>query len=403
MSTANLPPQRVYDTLHRGMRLFQDDRRELAVEPLVAVLHNPQGFPSWRLAAAGLLAEVYRGQGDFLRAEHYYRIALAEANVIPEAERTRNEWYLHYRPRCALGSITVLRRLLSTDHRTIAAELRATRDLVNHVTIEDLSGQLSAIEGVYRRQRGDLDGAARLLQDACLSLAGRSDICYWELEHVEALLLQVQLLTCSGRALVARSARKLLIDPSVRAWSKAVAAACHLHLRFDRMVESRMAPARFAEMIRDHSESGVGRLLEILTINAQDDGDPLLISEALILGLAWEIAAEQPRTAMKYARPLAECVRNSPKILGVLRACEVRTLAALAPGATCMTRCFDDLVGSASESLAFLHASITSYGYGADKIDAWATLLNLESATPSDLTLGWLDGPVTALRCLAWP
>jgi len=44
------------------MRLFHDSMRELAVEPLAAVLRNPQGSPSWRLAAAGLLAEIYRGQ-----------------------------------------------------------------------------------------------------------------------------------------------------------------------------------------------------------------------------------------------------------------------------------------------------------------------------------------------------
>src|SRR5689334_19512337 len=104
------------------MRLFHDGMRDHAMEPLMTVLRNPRGFPAWRLAAAGLLAEAYRGQADFLGAEHYYRIGLAEADAIPAAARPINEWYLHYRPRCALGLITALRRLISPDHRTITNE-----------------------------------------------------------------------------------------------------------------------------------------------------------------------------------------------------------------------------------------------------------------------------------------
>lgn len=402
MPTADLPLPRVHDTLHRGMRLFQGSMRELAIEPLATVLRNPQGFPSWRLAAAGLLAEIYRGEADFLRAEHYYRVALAEADAIPDAERPQNEWYLHYRPRCALGLITVLRRLLSSDHRAIASQLRATRDLAGHAKIPDLSGQLSAVEGVYRRQCGDLDGAAILLQDAGRNLAGRDDCCYWDPEHVEAMLLQVELLTCSGRAVVGRAARKLLVNPTVRDWSKAVAAACYLHLRLDRMIESDATPAQFAEVIKDHTENGIGHFLEILAQSAKEDGDPLLVSESQVLGLGWQLAAAQSDAAAKLAEPLAETMVRAPPILGVLRGCELRVLVSLLPNTAARVEArFADLVRHASESLKFLHASIASYGYGADKIATWAKLL--ETTGPSDHIVSWLDGPVMALRCLAWP
>lgn len=400
MSVSDLSLQQVYHTLHRGMRLFQDSMRELAIDPLVTVLRTPQGSPSWRLAAAGLLAEVYRGAGDLLRAEHYYRVALAEAEAIPDAERARNEWYLHYRPRCALGLITVLRRSLSSDHGAIALELRATRDLANRVAIADLSGQLSAVESVYRRQCGDLDGAAKLLRDACQKLAGRSDCCYWDSEHVEALLLQVQLLICSGRVMVARSARKLLSNPTVHSWSRAVAAACHLHLRFDRMIESEATPAQFADVVQDHTDAGIGRFLAVLAHSASDDGDPLLVSESHVLGIAWQLASKRADIASSYAGPLAETVQRGPPILGVLRGCELRVLASLFPDAAArMGPGVTDLVRHASDCLSFLQASITSYGHGADTIATWAELLDTTPPTG----LGWLDGPVLALRCLAWP
>lgn len=402
MRVADLPLLRVLNTLHRGMRLFHDSMRELAIEPLAMVLRNPQGIPSWRLAAAGLLAETYRGQGNFLRAEHYYRVALAEAEAIPGAERPHNEWYLHYRPRCALGLITVLRRLLSSDHRTIAAQLRATRDLAGHVAIPDLSGQLSAVEGVYRRQCGDLDGAASLLRDACQSLADRDDCCYWDPEHVEAMLLQVQLLICSGRALVGRAARKLLEDPTVRAWSKAVAAACYLHLRLERMLECDSTPAQFAQAAEDHTESGIGHLLAVLAHNAQEDGDPLLVSEAQILGLAWQLPAGRCDAVDRFAASLAEIVEHTPPILGVLRGCELRVLLSLLPGVAAGVEArFTRVLQHASESLRFLHASIVSYGHGADQVADWAKLL--ETTGPADHIVSWLDGPVLALRCLAWP
>jgi len=402
MQNADLPLPRIYDTLQRGMRLFQDSMRELAIEPLAMVLRNPQGTPSWRLAAAGLIAEIHRGQADFLRAEHYYRVALAEADAIPEPERPQNEWYLHYRPRCALGLITVLRRLLSSDHRVIAAQLRATRDLAGHVAIPDLSGQLSAVEGVYRRQCGDLDGAASLLQDACRSLAGRDDCCYWDPEHVEAMLLQVQLLTCSGRAVVGRAARKLLLNPTVRAWSKSVAAACHLHLRLDRMIECDSTAAQFVEAVEDHTEAGIGRHLDVLARNAQEDGDPLLVSESHVLGLAWQLAAGRSDAAAGLAAPLAETVVRAPPILGVLRGCELRVLISLLPDAAAEVEPrFADVMQHARDSLNFLQASIVSYGHGADKVAGWARLL--ETTGPADHIVSWLDGPLLALRCLAWP
>jgi hypothetical protein len=402
MPPAALSIAQVRETLHHGMRLFHDGMRDFAMEPLATVLRNREGHPAWRLAAAGLLAESYRGKADFLSAEHYYRIGLAEADAIPPAERAVNEWYLHYRPRCALGVITTLRRLVSPDHTTIISELRATRELARHLPIADLSSQLNAVEGVYRRQCGDLDGAAGLLRDAYDGLVDLESFCHLYPEHVAALLLQVQLLTLSGRALVRRGARTLLDNPSTRSWSKAVAAACHLHLQFDRMVGRDATGAEFVEATQDHTADGAGKLLDILETSAHEEGDPLLGSEWLILRLAWYRAAGLTDTVSDTANKLLETMTRTPPILGVLRACETQLLVSQFPSATTrVDPAVSALVQRGSQALNDLRASIASYGYGADTVAAWAHLL--ETTDPSARITGWLDGPLASLRCLAWP
>jgi hypothetical protein len=390
------------ESLHRGLRLFHDGMRDLAMEPLATVLRSPHGFPAWRLAAAGLLAETYRGNADFRRAEHYYRTGLAEADAIPAAQRSGNEWYLHYRPRCALGLITVLRRLVSPDHETIMSELRDTRDLAQHLAIPDLTCQLSAVEGVYRRQCGDLDGAASLLCEARDRMADLEGFCYWHPEHVEALLLQVQLLMASGRALVRRGARMLLDNPSVRTWGRAVAAASLLHLQLDRMLERDALLAHFVEAAEDHTRDGAGHLLEMLETNAREEGDPLLESESLILHLAWRWAAGRTDTTAAAAGELLETVRRAPPILAVLRGSEVRVLASMFPRAAAHVEgALTTLAQRGTQALNDLRAPIASYGYGAGAMATWADLLET-TARRAPLT-GWLDGPLSALRCLAWP
>lgn len=400
MTSGDLPFERVFETLHHGMRLFHDGLRDAAMQPLASVLRSPEGYSGWRLAAAGLLAESYRGRGDFLRAEHYYRIALAEADATPPGERRTSVWYLHYRPRCALGMITALRRLISSDHRTITTELRTTRDLAVHLTIEDLPWQLSAVEGVYRRQQGDLDGAASTLREAYDGMAALDGFCFWYPEHVAALLLQVQLLTCSGRALVRRGARELLDDPSVRPWSKAVAAACHLHLQLDRMAGRGATPAEFAGELEDHGGDGPGHLLEVLETSAREERDPLLESEWLVLRLAWHLAAARSGVAAEIASELLDIETRTPPILGVLRSCEVKVVASLFSRAARAEPALAELARRGSEALRFLHASIASYGYGPDTVAACAELL---ATGASARIVGWLDGPQSALRCLAWP
>ncbi|TMQ02381.1 MAG: hypothetical protein E6J90_45610 [Deltaproteobacteria bacterium] len=382
------------------MRLFHDGLREAAMPPLTAVLGNPDGPPEFRIAAAGLLAETYRGRADFLRAERYFRTALAEADTIPPGQRPHNEWYLHYRPRCALGLITALRRLISPDHRTIETELRDTRDLARHLTIEDLTWQLAAVDAVYRRQRGDLDGAVGLLRDARDAMAGLTGFCFWYPEHVAALLLQVQLLTRSGRALVRRGARTLLGDASVRSWSKAVAAACCLHLTLDRLLERGASTAEFAAAARDDSPDGAGGILEVLEACARDERDPLLDSEWLVLRLAWRRAAGQTGDAAQTAGALLDIARRAPPILGVLRGCEMRLIIARSPAAAVEHAAVAALADHASRTLGDLGPSIASYGYGADTVAEWARILATPGASPHG---GWLDGPLSALRCLAWP
>lgn len=402
MTSPEFSSERVFDTLHHGMRLFHDGLRDAAMQPLASVLGSSEGYSGWRLAAAGLLAECYRGRGDFLRAEHCYRTALAEADAMPAGERRASAWYLHYRPRCALGMITALRRLISSDHRTIAAELRATRDLAGHVTIEDLTWQLAAVEGVYRRQCGDLDGAAGSLREAHDGMSAIEGFCFWYPEHVAAMLLQVQLLTCSGRPLVCRGARRLLDDPSVRSWSKAVAAACHLHLQLDQLIGRSATPAEFAGALDDRGGDGAGRLLEVLEASAREERDPLLDSEWLVLRLAWRQAAGRGGRDLvtTTASELLEIERHAPPILSVLRGCEVQMLAALLPGPAGAEPALVELARRGAEALTFLRASIESYGYGADTVAACAGLL--ETGASPHVT-GWLDGPQSALRCLAWP
>jgi hypothetical protein len=384
-----------------GMRLFHDGLRDAAMAPLATVLRHPHGTPSLRLAAAGLLAETYRGRADFLHAEHYYRTALAEADAIPAHERPVNEWYLHYRPRCALGLITVLRRLISSDHRTITTELRVTRDLAGHLAIADLAWQLSAVDGVYRRQCGDLDGAASLLGQAHHGMTDLRGFCFWYPEHVAALRLQVQLLTPSGHALVRRGARALLDDPSVRPWSRAVAAACYLHLQLDRMLERGASMAERIAAAADLSPDGAGHLLETLEIGARDERDPLIDSEWLILRLAWHQATGQTGSVGETARELLEIAAGGPPILGVLRACEARVIVAQRSPAIREDDAVTALAQHGSQALRELRAPIASYGYDADTVAAWACILDTPGPWPG--VTGWLGGPLSPLRRLAWP
>src|SRR4051794_19945360 len=115
---------RLRETLDEGMRLFHAGDRVLAIPALDAVLRNPVHVPSFRLAAAGLLAETYRGAGEFARAQQYYVLAMGESEAIPRDERPRNEWYAHYRPRVQLGLITALRRGLDDGHERMRQLMR---------------------------------------------------------------------------------------------------------------------------------------------------------------------------------------------------------------------------------------------------------------------------------------
>lgn len=400
MASNEIARWRLHQTLNRGMRLFHDGLREPAIPILASVLRDSDSLPEFRLAAAVLLAETHRGRADFATAEHYFRTALAEADAIPADRRTNNEWYLHYRPRCALGLITSLRRLLSSDHRTIATELRDTRDLARSLTIEDLTWQLAAVEGVYRRQRGDLDGAVDLLRDAHGALAELHGFCFWYPEHVAAMLLQVQLLAPSGRPLVRRGARALLEDPSVRAWSRSVAAACCLHLQLDRMWE-RVTTAEVAAAVASDAPDGVGHLLEILEHSARNERDPLIDSEWLILRMAWSSASGRAPDIARTADELLDIVTGTPPILGVLRACEARMIAARSTLSNREQAAIAALAKHASHALRELAPAIASYGPGADTVAAWARIL--EPSAPGPDVVAWLDGPLSTLRCLAWP
>jgi hypothetical protein len=394
---------RLRETLDEGMRLFHAGDRVLAVPALEAVLGSAVHVPSFRLAAAGLLAETYRGQSEFALAGQLYLLAMQEADAIPAAERPRNEWYLHYRPRVQLGLITALRRAVDEDHERLQRLLREARDRFAGAGAGDVMAQLNAVEGMYLRQCGDLAGAVDRLGLARDAMA-RMDppFTFLDPDHLEALLLQVRLLMPGARVLMARAARGLLAAADAGPWSKAVAAAALLHVQLGRMTREGAAPPVFSEALDDTSSQGAGHLISVLEANSTAERDPLLITEATTLRAAWLGASG--RTAAMHAQVelLAREMAGAASGTILLRAVEATQIAsAFARPGEAAGAALEEVRGCGLRALAELERGIASYRHGV--VALAHDHLRPGRAAAGDRRIDWLGEPLSCFRALLWP
>lgn len=386
------------ETLMVGLRLFHAGHRQEAIPALKHVLASPLRVPSYRLTAAGLLAETHRGLGDFVTAEQFYRLSIDESEAVLPDERRGNEWYEHYRPRAQLGLVTVLRRTLSSDHERFRSLLRIARDEFASYPALDLMAQLNAVEGLYFRQLGDIEGAIERLKEG---IEGIRDVdppyLFLHPEHFEALLVLAYLCSPSATLMASRMARDVL-KAERGPWSTAVAAAGLLHLRLRRIDTEQ--PANGIDKVADQKQ--IDELLEVLADNARFEGDPLLLTEEVMLCLACNIAGQKQHAAAKCVDRLAELWDDLPQPLVALRAVELGSLAAPMIAVDCFPPTAETLLERGRVALEKLRGQLASYGCEARLQDQWYAILRKQVAPTTSLAC-WNSEPLQHLRARIWP
>jgi len=382
--------------LHEGMRLFHDGQRALAVPILDGVLGMQNVQPAHAMAAAGLIAETYRGEADYQRAAQYYELCQSEGAKVPARDRIRSEWYRHYHPRSVLGLAMVMRRSISSDHRALRRMLEELQREAPTLGAVDLPAQIDVVFALYERQRGDTAAAASRLARAVAALAKSSPpFTFLAPDHASALLCQTQALIPEARFSANRRAAQLAADALVHAWSKAVATAVQLHVMIHGAFRDGYGGQGVSASIGARIEQAIGVLVRC----ANEDGDPFLATEAGILRGAWAAlrgAALEVEDALTAVGEVLDRLPCAPAALCVLRAAEAARLGEACPrGRT--SSAIARLNRLAQEHIVPVAAAAKTYG-----VTLTLALDSREPAT-SSFPLDWLDGPLRALRMLAWP
>lgn len=394
------------ERLGYAMRLFQvqTGQRQLAVGVLTKLLAEPLRVPSFRLAAACLLGEIFRGQADFARAQQYYELSMQEAEAIPEEQRNENDWYVHYRPRALLGLALTMRRNLHAPEE-IRTLLKEARDRFAALDSADLPAQLMVLEGLLNRQLGDADGAQVLLRDALQGLRRLSPpfLLLWP-EHIQALLAQTYLLSNSGRALAAKQARELLNSTDSGPWTLAVAASVLLHLRLDLLLSDRARPDEIRAELAAPEPGAPKTLLQRLHAAAAAEGDPFLLTESAALHAAWYGAAGDLDAVAEHIARLETHSRGAIAPLVVLRAVEASALwqscgLEEAPAIPALHA----LRLRGRQALDEIAAALPAYQCSADHTRKWRQCLSGGALLTQEESSYWLGEELLALRNCTWP
>ncbi len=326
------------ERLWLGIRLFQagqDGQRERAVQHFMHVLAHPLRVPGFRLAAACLIAETFRGVERHRDAEQYYCLAMEESDGVPEDEQLANEWWCHYRPRTQLGLIMAQRQLLSKEPRHLRSLLADAQRRFMHVDNLDFSVIITALEGLLGRQCGDYDGAHELLSQAVDGMASLSPP-YLLLgpDHVEGLLAQALLLVPSGQIQAGRVARGLLCRSNVTLWTGALASGVLLHGALAQALHAPSVPLAAQRLLNGKGPARADELLERMETTAASERDPALMTEGLLLRAGFLLAA-QCNGAEATLQALLRLTKAQSPAIRLLRAVEAAAIWLLTANGRC--------------------------------------------------------------------
>lgn len=396
--------EKIRKMLTFGMRQFNTGHREEAIPTLMKVLEQVPKVPGFRLAAAGLLGESYRGMGDFLYAESYYRLALKECEEIPVSERPQNEWYNHYRPRTEIGLLVVLRRNISVEHEQISSRLKNARVELAYLNIPDLNAQLNLIEGLYFRQLGYIDDSIAQIQDGLELIDGVVNpigLIFLEKMHFESLLILSYLIDPGNQILASKLARQSYNqDPSP--WCTAVAAIALIHLEFRRIMEE----LDYAEKLDVEWIEGMRQKIENLLVslreNAEFEKDPILVSEGLILELMWMGFTQNSENLESVLSQLVLTLEKACFATILLRTVELASISPLLDPLK-NSNIFSQLCQEGIEKLTALAPNLLTYNCSESAVTFYSQLLRGERRETSSSKTDWNSPPLQTLRAIAWP
>ena len=379
-----------------GLRFFHAGRRTESIMPCEQVLNYHLQYPTFRMVAACLLGETYRGLGDFVKAEQYYELSVSQSELIPQESRRGNEWYEHYRPRAQFGLITVMRRMLSDEHDEIKQTLKDTKQQYQDYPNADLLAQLNVVEGLYLRQLGEVESSIDSIQtgmDGIIEVA--PPYLFLEPEHFEALLL-LSYVPLPSYTLQALRLSKNIIKKEEGTWSSAVAYIGLLHLQYRRILS-----ASYEITKKDINE--ISGWFYKLNENAAFEKDPLLMSEIMILQVIWSVIINDGEGIEELTEELMDYLEeHATTQIWLLRSLEMSSISGLlAENNYCSVDKLEWLLSKGRESLSKLTPQLKSYRCQQKLLDYWSKLL-ADVYTNSSLH-EWDSEPLRLLRLRLWP
>ena len=388
-----------------GMRLFHEGKRSESLPYLTKVLDDPKNLPSFKLAASGMIAETYRGLGNFEKAEQMYELSINISDSIPPAQRSGNEWYQHYRPRASMGLLTVLRRNLSNDHNQFNQLLLETRNQFSNIAGTDFMAQLNLIEGLYLRQMGDVDASIQRLKEGIEDLQ-EVDPPYsflWP-EHFEALLILSYVCTPRYMILAGRHARKMLRS-QIGPWSQAVSA-----LALSKMSLERLFPYIPIDPNDESTKEELGKIrswTKIALEYSRFERDPLLISEAYMQKIIIGVVENQRSLVEQDITSLMNSIEHAIKPTQLLRAIEMASirqeLNALGFDAK-TNEVLSSINSLGKEAYQDLFEDLKSYNCREELLEYWQGLLYTETNnSPLPPFSKWVSNEINELRLRIWP
>lgn len=359
--------------------------------------------PDSAAGIACLIAETLRGQGDLPGAAFHYERALILGRRLDADERLEG-MFSHYGPRAHLGLILVLRRQLSPDHERLRDLLASAPRDYAPLGNADLTSQLSLLEGLFERQLFQLPGAQALLEEAYRGVATHSPpFLFLHPDHMQALLAQACLLRPADAIRARSMATELMQRADIGPWSRGVAAAVLLSLRFREQLAAK-PPQRPAETIR-RTPRAERRLMSHLARSAKFENDPFLLSEWQTQRLARIHVAGADLTKSDAVQRLAEVLADAPAPLTLLRAVELGLLAALGgPAADRRAGGFERVRERGRLALDGLQERLLAYDADESLQAQWRDWMEGGSELSGEAAAtAWNSEDMMRLRAIAWP
>lgn len=395
----------VQEQLRVAMSFFTNGYREEAMPFCEQILKNQAADASKRVVAHCLLGEIFRGKGDFGRAQQQYELAIRESDSIPESRQALDEFVRHYRPRAFCGLLTVYRRTLFDDHEKIRKLLTEIKSDFSLFAIEDLPAQVNLMEGLYLRQLGDVEVSIACISEGLESVRNASTPYFLFLhpEHFEALLL-ISHLCLPGNNVHVRKLSREILKATRGPWSLAFAAAAQLHLHFRQAANGEFTHFGSNEFGQEREKA-----VELMTVfqkNARFENDPLLLTECSMLSLVWHLLVEDFSQARRELVRLKNWLADGSPPLVLLRAVELGSLRhELEIAGLQSDSAIEFMLELGRGAFAELSKPLRSYGCADESCRFWKSLLAAEPPRrPNGFILEiWASNEITELRNRVWP